>query len=63
MGSVEAYRAAVDAMAKMREGMTAAGLACGFPSATFPGWSIDNFEKKRETLGWTLKQQGLEITL
>jgi len=63
MGAVEAYRAAVDAMAKIREGMTAAGLTCGFPSATFPGWSIADFEKKCKTLVWTLKQQGIEIKL
>jgi hypothetical protein len=63
MTAVEAYRAAVDAMAKIRDGMTGAGLTCGFPVAVFPGWSVSDFEKKRETLAWTLQQQGLEINL
>jgi hypothetical protein len=63
ISAVEAYRAAVLGMAKIREGMTAAGLSCGFPAVNFPGWSVDSFEKKRETLAWTLKQQGLELNL
>jgi hypothetical protein len=64
MTAVKDYRMAVETMAALRNEMTAAGLPCGFPPGVFfPGWTIANFDQKRDTLAYTLKMAGLEIKL
>jgi hypothetical protein len=64
MTAVKDYRTAVETMAALRNEMTAAGLPCGFPPGVFfPGWTIANFDQKRDTLVYTLKMAGLEIKL
>jgi hypothetical protein len=64
MGAVADYRAAVEAMENIRGEMTAQGLPCALPPGiTFPGWTVQNFEQRRETLAYRLRMAGLETKL
>jgi hypothetical protein len=64
MGAVADYRAAVESMENIRGEMTAQGLPCALPPGiTFPGWTIQNFEQRRETLAYRLRMAGLETKL
>jgi chromosome segregation ATPase len=64
MGAVAEYRAAVEAMEAIRGEMASQGLPCALPPGiTFPGWTVQNFEQRRETLAYRLRMAGLETNL